>query len=207
MLLPKIYPITNSGVSQLSHPDQTKALIKGGAKFIQLREKIESSINFYSAAKETIAIAHQANAKIIINDRVDIALMTGADGVHLGQDDLPPEKARALLGNDSIIGFSTHNEEQAIKALSLPIDYIAIGPVFETSTKKKSGPLVEIDGVKRIRKVIGNFHLVAIGGINFSNFRQVLDAGADSVAIISGILDHPSGISENLEKYLQPTSE
>ncbi len=204
MLLPKIYPITDSGISSLTHANQTRALIKGGAGFIQIREKLGLSIDFYTSAKEAINIAHRANTKIIINDRVDIALATGADGVHLGQHDLLPEKARNLLGDDSIIGFSTHNEEQAIKAMSLPIDYIAIGPIFETKTKKKTDPVVGIDGVNRVREVIGSFPLVAIGGINSNNFHQVLDAGADSVAIISDILDDPLRISENLQKYLLP---
>ena len=120
-----------------------------------------------------------------------------ADGVHLGQDDLSPEAARELLGNDAIIGYSTHNIEQASIAKHLPIDYIAIGPIFDTSTKKNPDKVVGLEEVKQVSKELGDFPLVAIGGVGFDNFQQVLDAGADSVAIISGILKDSDNISQN----------
>ncbi len=135
-LLPKIYPITDTRITNLSHAAQVEKLIEGGAKFIQLREKYASSKDFYEQAKEALKIARKMDVKIIINDRVDIALALGADGVHLGQDDLPPEFARKILGEKAIIGFSTHNLQQAADAVKLPIDYLAIGPVFATKTKE-----------------------------------------------------------------------
>src|SRR5687768_11240200 len=135
--LPKIYPITDVSISKLSHLEQVEKLIEGGAKLIQLRDKNASSKDFYEAAKKVIEFARPKKVKIIINDRVDIALVLKADGVHLGQDDLPPPHARKILGNKAIIGFSTHTLSQAVEAVNLPIDYLAIGPIFPTSSKEK----------------------------------------------------------------------
>ncbi|MGI8543339.1 MAG: thiamine phosphate synthase [Aridibacter sp.] len=201
MLLPKIYPITDAGLTKISHAEQVKKLIEGGAELIQLREKNASPIEFFESAKMALEIAREHNVKIIINDRVDIALTLKADGVHLGQDDLPPEKAREILGKRAIIGFSTHNLKQAFEATKKPINYIAIGPVFATKTKKNPDEVVGINGLKQIRKKIGEFPLVAIGGINYENYLEVLEAGADSVAIISGILSDSENITQTFENY------
>lgn len=178
-----------------------KILIKGGARFIQLREKHLSPKEFFAQAETAIKFAHKHDTKIIINDRVDIALVLKADGVHLGQDDLPPEKAREILGENAIIGFSTHSVEQAIQAVKLPINYVAIGPVFTTATKENPDEIVGIEGVKLVRKEIKDFPLVAIGGINSANFREVFENGADSLAIIKDILSPPEKIIENLAKF------
>ncbi len=202
MILPKIYPITDTHITKLSHAEQVKILIEGGAKFIQLREKHASPKEFYIQVEAAIKFARKTDAKIIINDRVDIALALKADGVHLGQDDLPPEKARKILGKKAIIGFSTHSVEQAFEAAKLPIDYIAVGPVFATKTKENPDKAVRIEGVKRVRKAIGNFPLVAIGGINSGNFREIFANGANSLAIISEILSPPEKIIENLHRFL-----
>ena len=199
--LPKIYPITDSRLSGLSHAEQIKRLILGGAKVIQLREKYASPKDFYKSAEDAIKLARENDIKIIINDRVDIALALRADGVHLGQDDLPPEKARKILGEKSIIGFSTHSLEQAVKATNFPINYIAIGPVFTTKTKHNPEKKVGLKGVKKVRESIGDFPLVAIGGINSENYLEVIKAGADSVAIISDIISQPEKISQNIRKY------
>ncbi len=201
--LPKIYPITDTRLSRLSHAEQVKKLIEGGAKFIQLREKYLSPKEFYEDALETVKIARAENVKIIINDRVDIALALMADGVHLGQDDLSPTAARKILGEKAIIGFSTHNLEQITEAIGLPIDYAAIGPVFATATKENPDETVGIESVKRVRQTIGDFPLVAIGGINSTNFLEVLDAGADSVAIISDLLKDADKITENMKEFIE----
>jgi thiamine-phosphate pyrophosphorylase len=199
--LPKIYPITDSRLSGLSHAEQVKRLILGGAKVIQLREKYASPKDFYKSAEDALRIARENDVEIIINDRVDIALALRADGIHLGQDDLPPEKARKILGEKSIIGFSTHSIEQAVEATNFPINYIAIGPVFATKTKDNPEKKVGLEGVKKVRESIGDFPLVAIGGINAENYLEVLKAGADSVAIISDIISPPDKISQNIRKY------
>src|SRR5688500_5591421 len=136
--------------------------------------------------------------KFMINDRVDIALAVGADGVHLGQDDLPPEEARKILGEKAIIGFSTHSPEQARDALKMPVDYIAIGPVFSTSTKIDPDPVVGLDGVCSVRRLLGDFPLVAIGGITLDNAASVIAAGADSLALIKDILRDADRISNSM---------
>ena len=141
-MLPKIYPITDTRLSNLSHTDQVERLIRGGAKFIQLREKYNSPQHFYKQAESILTIARGNNVKIIINDRVDIALALKADGVHLGQDDLSPEYARKILGEKAIIGFSTHTLKQAVEAVKFPIDYVAIGPVFATKTKENPDKII-----------------------------------------------------------------
>ena len=205
MYLTKIYPITDTRLSQLSHTEQVKKLIAGGAEFIQLREKYLSPKSFYEDALEAIKIARAANVKIIINDRVDLALALKADGVHLGQNDLSPTKARKILGKNAIISFSTHNFQQATEALKLPIDYVAIGPVFATKTKENPDQIIGIEGVKKVREVIGNFPLVAIGGINSARFLEVLDAGANSVAIISDLLAEADNITEKMKDFIKKT--
>ena len=201
MILPKIYPITNEQIAEISHAEQVTKFIDGGLDFIQIREKNASSNEFYQSAKEVVKIARKTKAKIIINDRVDIALYTKADGVHLGQDDLPPEKAREILGEKAIIGLSTHSKKQAIDALKLPIDYIAIGPVFATKTKITKDSALGIKGVSEVRNVIGGFPLTAIGGITVENYNDVLDAGANSVALISAILLPHNKIEVNITKF------
>jgi len=125
---------------------------------------------------------------VIINDRVDVALALGAPGVHLGHDDLPPDAARKLLGDRAVIGYSTHNVTQAIAAAALPVNYLAIGPIFPTGSKANPDPVVGLDGLRVVRQAIGSKHLVAIGGITEENAADVIDAGADSVALISALL-------------------
>src|SRR5919198_2181410 len=134
--LPKLYPITDRRLSGLSHAEQVARLCEGGARLVQLREKHLSPREFYSEAEAALKVARERGAKLIINDRADIALALGADGVHLGQDDMPPEAARALLGRGAIIGYSTHGAEQAAAAARRPVDYVAIGPAFATSSKE-----------------------------------------------------------------------
>jgi len=202
LVLPKIYPITDVSLAGISHGEQVGRLIAGGATFIQLREKHASPRDFFEAAKPAIEIARKNNVMIIINDRVDIARALGADGVHLGQDDLPPNAAREVLGPDAIIGFSTHSVEQAIDAAGLPIDYIAIGPIFETKTKENPDPIVGLDGLAEVKKNIGNIPLVAIGGIDLDNVLDVLAAGADSIALVSAIIGDPALISAKTAQLL-----
>ena len=197
--LPTIYPITDVGLPGLSHSEQVRRLIEGGATLIQLREKEAPARAFYDAARTAVDVAAQRDVRIIINDRVDIALALGT-GVHLGQDDLPPREARRILGHDAIIGYSTHSVDQAIEAAGLPVDYIAIGPVFSTTTKPDTDPVIGLDGVRAVRAAIGDMPLVAIGGINESNLASVLGAGADSAAVISAVLSPPGDIPARMRQ-------
>ena len=189
LTLPKIYPITDERISGIAHAEQVRLLIAGGATLIQLREKYAGTRAFYESAAAAVAIAREHDVSIIINDRVDIALALKT-GVHLGQDDLPPDEARALLGPDAIIGFSTHSIEQARTAMKYPIDYIAVGPVFQTNTKQDHDPVIGLDGLKAVRNIIDR-PLVAIGGINEGNVAEVFAAGADSAAMIGAVIAQP----------------
>ena len=201
--LPKIYPITDVRISGISIPDQVERLIAGGAMFIQLREKQASLRDFYESVARSIGIARAYGARIIINDRLDIALASKADGVHLGQDDLPCTHARRILGGNAIIGISTHSPRQALAAIQLPIDYIAIGPIFPTSTKERPNAAVGLEGLSKTRSLIADFPLVAIGGITSSNLKSVLDAGADSAAIISGLVSDSDQITQRMQALIR----
>lgn len=193
--LPRVYPLTDARLSGLSHADQVAQLTLGGASLIQLREKQLSPAALFTEARAAFEVAEKAGARLIINDRADIALAVGAHGVHLGQDDLPPEAARRLLGPEAVIGFSTHSLEQARKALAEPVDYIAIGPIFGTATKTDTFPVVGLEGVRAVRRVVGDLPLVAIGGISHTNAHEVIEAGADCVAVISALLAEPKDIA------------
>ena len=194
--LPRVYPLTDVQLSGFSHADQVRLLNLGGASLIQLREKQQPALQFYEQAKAAVSEVAKSGVQIIINDRVDIALACGAHGVHLGQDDMPPDAARRLLGPEAIIGYSTHSVEQAQKALTLPIDYIAIGPIFDTTTKSDTSPTLGLEGLRAVREVVGDFPLVAIGGISLANAADVIEAGADSVALISALLSVRDRITE-----------
>lgn len=195
---PRIYPITDRKVSGLSHSEQVERLINGGARLIQIREKDLPGRDFFEDAKRCVEIARAARVKILINDRVDLAMALGADGVHLGQYDLPPTEARKLLGENAIIGVSTHNILQAKDASNLPVDYLAIGPIFATSTKTNPDPTVGIEGIKDVRNIVGDKTIVAIGGINGSNLAEVFAAGADSAAMIGELISGGLKIEEKM---------
>ena len=199
--LPRLYPITDTGLSGLSHAEQVLRLSRGGARLIQVREKLKGAREFFMEAEAALRVARERGARLIINDRVDIALALGADGVHLGQDDMPPEAARSILGDRAIIGFSTHNLEQALAASSLPIDYLALGPIFHTSSKENPDPVVGLEGLRRVRLSLPHTPLVAIGGIRPQNAAETLSAGADSLAVIDALLSDPSQIEARTEDW------
>jgi len=200
----RLYPLTDRRLSGLSHSQQLSHLSKVGATIVQLREKTLSPLEFYREASEAVRGARENNLTIIINDRVDIALALGADGVHLGQDDLPPEAVRELLGPDVIIGVSTHNLQQAILSTRMPIDYIALGPIFSTATKESPAPTVGLEELTRIRQAVTDIPLVAIGGITLENGQDVLDAGADAVAVISDIWTSSGQFAPQIGRLLHP---
>lgn len=202
LTLPKILPITDCRLSGLSHCEQVKRLIEGGANLIQLREKQAAPRDFYDDALDALRVAHSAGAKLIINDRVDIALALKADGVHLGQTDMPVEAARRLLGNDALIGYSTHNIGQVKAALLLEIDYVAFGPIFTTTTKANPDPVAGLATLGKMKTLVGSLPLVAIGGIDSTTLQQILAAGADSAAVISAVLSNASAIANNLSNLL-----
>lgn len=198
----RIYPLTDVRLSGLSHAEQVVRLSNGGATLIQLREKNLTTREFFRQAEEALHIARQRGVRIVINDRVDIALALQADGVHLGLEDFPPEAARRLLGDRAIIGVSTHSVDQARRAVRLPVNYLAIGPIFATSTKSNPEPVVGLDGLRNVRDAIGDFPLVAIGGITPDNAREVIKSGADAIALINALLANPDNITERTKGLL-----
>ncbi len=200
--LPRIYPITDTRLSGLSHAEQVARLIAGGATLIQFRDKHATPREFYYQAADALKIARDHGVRLIVNDRVDIALALGADGVHLGQTDMPVEAARDLFGQTAIIGMSTHNLAQAQLATRLPVDYIAFGPIFGTLTKANADSTVGLSTLNEVRWIVGSLPLVAIGGIDFANARETLEVGADAVAIISALIAEPTQIKENMRKML-----
>src|SRR3989440_2983440 len=200
--IPTVYPITDRKLSALSHAEQVARLIDGGATLIQLRDKESSPRAFLTEAKAALRIARDHNVKLIINDRVDIAMALDADGVHLGQSDLPPDSARLILKPGSIIGLSTHNLPQVRLARTFPVDYVALGPIFSTASKFDHEPPLGLEQLTEAKRVLGNIPLVAIGGITRAKVRDVLNAGADSVAIISALISHSAEITQNTRKFL-----
>ena len=183
----RLYPLTDRRLSGLSHTEQVSQLSEGGTTVVQLREKFLSPLEFYIEAEAALCVARARAIKVIVNDRVDIALALNADGVHLGQDDMPPEAARRVLGPRAIIGFSTHNLGQAHLAAAMPIDYVAIGPIFATLTKQAGNAPVGLEGLRLARDAVGELPLVAIGGITLENIVDVLTAGSDAVSVIRDI--------------------
>lgn len=198
--LPKLYPITDTLLSGLSHAEQVELLASGGATLIQLRDKRASPRDFYEAALEAMSVARRLGVRIVINDRVDIAIAVKADGVHLGQTDLPPDRARLLLGESRIVGYSTHTLEQALAASVAPVDYIAIGPVFQTQTKDRPDEVVGLETVREVKRQVTK-SVVAIGGITLDSARLVIEAGADSIAVIADLLS-PGDIAERTRRFL-----
>jgi len=184
--LPKLYAITDRQLSNCSHEEIVQKMLAGRARLIQLRDKEASSRELLDAALTCLKKTQAARARLIVNDRVDVALTSDADGVHLGQTDLPVEEAREILGKGKIIGISTHSLEQFRAALETSADYIAIGPIYDTMTKEIHDPVVGVELVAEARKLT-NRPIVAIGGITPLRAREVIAAGADSVAVISAL--------------------
>jgi len=173
-------------------PALADAYLAGGARFLQIRAKRSASGAFLQMCEEVVASSRRAGATVIVNDRADIATLSHADGVHLGQDDLDPADARRILGGFATIGLSTHSLDQARAAARAPINYIAVGPVFGTSTKATGYHAVGTALVSEVREMLDkegmDLLIVAIGGITLERAPDVIRAGAASVAIISDLL-------------------
>jgi thiamine-phosphate pyrophosphorylase len=185
--LPALYAILDPEQIGSSSPDSVlRQLLQGGAKMIQLRAKAMSSRDFIQLAQKARDLTIPFDCKLIVNDRIDIALGSAADGVHLGQEDLPLEVGRKLLG-DRLIGISTHSLEQAKEAEANGADYIGFGPIFGTATKNTGYTARGLEMLARIRAAV-DLPIVAIGGITEANIQDVWRAGADSAAIISDLL-------------------
>jgi thiamine-phosphate pyrophosphorylase len=179
--------------------DFASQLHDGGVRWLQYRAKrlpARSALAHARALRQTFP-----GLKLIMNDRADLCLAADFDGVHVGQDDLWPEAVRGLIGS-RMVGVSTHNPEQVAEAAASPVDYVAIGPVFATGSKLNPDPVVGLEGVRRARQLTAK-PLVAIGGITLENCREVLEAGADSMAVISALMDRPR---ESAQRFLRALS-
>ena len=194
--LPRLYAIVDADIAAragMSVPALARAYLAGGARFLQLRAKQATGREFLAWADAIAEEARRHEALLVINDRADIALMAGVPAVHVGQDDLPVDAVRRLLGPDALIGLSTHTPDQIDEALRLPISYVAVGPIFGTQTKATGYDAVGLDLVRHAAArshsgAAGRVPIVAIGGITLERARAVIDAGAQSVAVITDLL-------------------
>jgi thiamine-phosphate pyrophosphorylase len=205
MKLPRVYPILDTeSLERCGIPLETAAaaFLEGGAGILQIRHKAHWSRGVFESAKQVARLCREGGAELIINDRADFAMLLAA-GLHVGQDDLPVRDARKLMGPDGVIGFSSHNPAQLCAAGGEPVDYVALGPVFVTASKRNPDPVVGVEEIGRCRALVEK-PLVAIGGITQENALQVLRAGADSVAVIAGLLpDVPTAqrLRERMEEW------
>ena len=193
MNLPRLVAILDADAARgagLPVVDVASAFLRGGATFLQFRAKAAPGKWLLDTASAIVALAHRAHAHVIVNDRADIARLSGADGVHVGQDDLAPVLVRRLMSEQAMVGLSTHTLEQVNAAVGQPISYVAIGPVFDTRTKPSHNRAIGLDGVREAARAAraAGLPLVAIGGIALESAPAVIGAGADSVAVISDLL-------------------
>ncbi len=202
LALPRLYAIIDPAQT-CGRPanDVCEALLRAGVRLIQYRDKLSSTLAVFGACAELALIVRQHRGTFIVNDRSDVALAVGADGVHVGQEDLPVELARRVLGADRWVGTSTHNLEQLREADGSSATYVAFGPIFETRTKAKPDPIVGLEGLREARKATSK-PLVAIGGISVANARAAIEAGADAVAVISDLVGAPD-IAARAREYFE----
>ncbi len=191
--LPRLYPILDAGLlirAGLSIEGFARELRDAGIRFLQYRDKEASDEVLLERAAILRHIFPESDSCLILNDRVPLVRAASYEGIHVGQGDVSPAEARAKLGSDVLIGVSTHGERQLAAAADGPADYVAIGPVFATLSKQVPDPVVGLEGVRAARAIIAK-PLVAIGGINRANCAAVIEAGADSVAVISDLINSP----------------
>ncbi|RLF35758.1 MAG: thiamine phosphate synthase [Thermoplasmata archaeon] len=180
------YLVTYSSLSKNGTLFDVKNAVDAGCKIVQYREKNKSTRDMIKEAEQLKKLCKD-RAFFLVDDRVDVALAVDADGVHLGQNDMPVEIARRLLGDEKIIGLTVHNVEEAVEAEKLGVDYVGLAPVFKTDTKEDSGEPCGVEMLKKIRDIV-SVPIVAVGGINKDNVQDVISAGADGVVAVSSVL-------------------
>jgi thiamine-phosphate pyrophosphorylase len=198
--LPRLYPILDTSLFPETQTlyGPAKEMVAGGVTLLQYRNKSGNARQMLEQARELKGRLGDS-VKLIMNDRADLCIAAGLDGVHLGQDDLSPEGARKVIGEGLWMGLSTHSPKQVAAADQTSADYIAIGPVFATSSKANPDPVIGLDGIREARRLTRK-PLVAIGGITRANCLSVMDAGADSVAVISDLIREPR---KSVEEFLR----
>jgi thiamine-phosphate pyrophosphorylase len=206
LVLPRLYVILDAALSKANPIDEAKRLADAGVRLLQYRDKNSGSgvqLRVSTALAEGLV---PQGVTFLMNDRPDVAWLAGASGVHVGQEDLGVEAARHIVGKEKFVGVSTHNLEQFRKAADSSADYIAVGPIFPTHSKRNPDPVVGIELLRQVR-LLTSKPIVAIGGITLETAQQVIDAGADSVAVISDILmaENPGGRARLFVERLGPT--
>jgi thiamine-phosphate pyrophosphorylase len=201
LVMPRLYVILDAGLLREPATETARKLIDAGVQVLQFRAKNAPAKEMLVRARELANIAREARVHFFMNDRADVAYLTGAHGVHVGQDDLGVEEARAVVGPDAWVGFSTHSVEQFEKAARTSADYIAVGPIFATTSKANPDPVVGLELIRRARRMTEK-PIVAIGGITLERAAAAIEAGADSVAVISDILGAEDP-AERARQFLQ----
>ena len=203
--LPKIYPILDAETLAqrgLGLTSAVAAMLEGGAGILQIRQKGHWTREFFETARQAARLCRESGAGLVVDDRADFAMLLEA-GLHVGQDDLAPRDARKLMGSEPLLGFSSHNVRQLCSAAGEPVDYVALGPVFATSSKRNPDPVIGVEELRRCRSMLEK-PLVAIGGITRENALDVLRAGADSLAVMSDLMpEHATARSlrERMEEW------
>jgi thiamine-phosphate pyrophosphorylase len=202
--IPAFYPILDTATALrrgVDPVDAARAIFGAGAGILQFRHKTFYSRQAHAWLTEIARLCAQKGATLVVNDRADLAMLFGA-ALHLGQEDLPPSAARRVTGPSLAIGFSTHTEAQLRAGEAEPVDYLALGPIFGTASKENPDPVVGLAELKRLRPLTTK-PLVAIGGVARTNARQVIEAGADSVAVISDLFPESGTIEERVGEWLR----
>ena len=187
LVLPRLYVILDAALLTIPETECARQLVDAGVRLLQYRNKTASPHDLLESSKRISAELLLRSVKFIVNDRADIAALAGASGVHVGQEDLGVEEARSLVGRSKLVGVSTHNRAQFEQAAATSADYIAVGPIFSTSTKSNPDPVVGTEFISQVR-LLTDKPIVAIGGITLERAAGIVQAGADSVAVISDIL-------------------
>ena len=207
MKFPRVYPILDTqflAARSCTADAAASAWLDAGAQIIQFRHKGPWTREIFSQAERIAAMCHARSVNFVVNDRADMARLLNA-GLHVGQDDLHPRDARRLLGEQALLGFSTHNPRQLAEADAEPANYLAVGPVYATTSKQNPDPVVGLDGLRQCRALCSR-PLIAIGGITRQTAADVFAAGADSVAVISDLYPEPctsANLRGRMEEWLQ----
>jgi thiamine-phosphate pyrophosphorylase len=187
LVLPRLYVILDSALLNISVQDCAQELADAGVRLLQHRDKIAPPRQLLDSSRSLASLLIPLGVSFVVNDRPDVAVIAGASGVHVGQDDLDGEATRGIVGREKLVGISTHNIEQFRAAAATSADYIAVGPVFATSSKANPDPVIGTEFIRQVRD-LSDKPIVAIGGITLENAASVIQAGADCVAVISDVL-------------------
>jgi thiamine-phosphate pyrophosphorylase len=201
IVLPRLYVILDATLLNNSPYDCARELVAAGVRLLQYRDKTASAGSLLEVSRRLVSSLNSSGASLIVNDRPDVAALAGATGVHVGQEDLDPEQARTVVGGKMWVGVSTHNLKQFRRAAATSADYIAVGPIFATTSKANPDPVVGLELVRQVRPLTDK-PIVAIGGITLERAASVIAAGADSVAVIRDVLCAAKP-AEQARRYLE----